>query len=378
MLAGTLSLSHSSTSIGFYFVLASLAGVVIGPLLFFIGFRMFRYKRMILNTPLSKIHSASVGLVEVTGSPTGPKTLAAPVTGDPCYYYRVQAWQWQESGKNHVWKQVLDESLYLPFFLEDSTGRVLIDPQGAEMDVHRSFTDEIGASFFNSRDLLPVNVRDFLVKRGLVPYEKIRVEERSIQPGYPLFVFGTLGDNPARGSWEPRPHFAGGGGSSFNLQLSDGPGLGISFGKTTLNNQPRPLNDVAMNARSHLPGTQVQRFEMKIPLGGGLPVISNGAAVVMNRTSGSFAVRAISQSSAGVTILDSNAPANPSTSSFDLQPSSAISKGERKDPFTISCHSQKEVVQSLAWKSTLYIWGGPVLGTASLYFLLLYWGFISL
>ena len=60
---------------------------------------MLRFKRMILNTPLSRIHSASVGLVEVMGTPVGPHVLTAPVTGEPCYYYRVQAWQWVEYRK---------------------------------------------------------------------------------------------------------------------------------------------------------------------------------------------------------------------------------------------------------------------------------------
>jgi hypothetical protein len=236
MVAGILCVFRLSGSSEFWIVLACLAGVVIGTLLFFNGFRMLRYKRLILNTPLSRIHGASIGLVEITGTPTGPKTLAAPVTGEPCYYYRVQVWQWQESGKNHEWKRVLDESLYLPFFPEDDSGRVLIDPQGAKMDVHKSFSDEIGASFFNSRDLLPENIRSFLVKRGLAPYEKIKVEERIIMPGFPLFVFGTLGDNPAAASWEPRPHPSGGGTSPFNIQFSGGPGHGITFQTVKIGN----------------------------------------------------------------------------------------------------------------------------------------------
>lgn len=353
MLAESLWVLYSSSSNSFVFVIAGLAGVAIGPFLFLTGFRMLRYKRMILDTPLSKIHSASIGLVEILGTPTGPNTLTAPVTSSPCFYYRVQAWQWEESGNKHQWKRVLDETLYLPFFLEDSTGRVLIDPQGAEMDVHRSFNDEIGASFFNSRDLLPPNVRNFLATRGLVPAEKIKIEEHIIQPGFPLFVFGTLGDNPASASWVPRPHLAGGGTSAFNIKLSDGPGFGITFQSTKMSSQPRPLNNVVMNALSHIPGAQVERALMQMPAG------------------------ALTKSPAAVTVIDDNAPANPPTPSFDLHPSVAISKGERGEPFTISWHSQKEVVQSLAWKSTLCIWGGPVLGIACLYFLLLYWGFIS-
>src|SRR5580704_5131034 len=102
MAAGILILYSSNSG---RFLLFSIAGIALGLFLFLNGFRMLRYKRLILDTPLSKIHSASIGLVEVMGTPIGPHTLAAPVTGDPCFYYRVQAWQWTETdnGKSHVW-----------------------------------------------------------------------------------------------------------------------------------------------------------------------------------------------------------------------------------------------------------------------------------
>jgi hypothetical protein len=47
--------------------LVALLGIYCGIFLFFRGFRMLQHKRLILNTPLSKIRSASMGLVEVNG-----------------------------------------------------------------------------------------------------------------------------------------------------------------------------------------------------------------------------------------------------------------------------------------------------------------------
>ncbi len=375
MSTGTLSAFYSSGSGEFWFVVVCLAGTVAGPLLFFSGFRMFRYKRMILNTPLSRIHSASIGLVEVMGAPTGPHTLNAPVTGDPCYYYQVQAWQWVESGNSHHWKQVVNESAYLPFFLKDNTGRVLIDPQGAEMDVHRSFSDEIGASCFNSRELPPENIRNFLVMRGLVPYDKIKVEERIIQPGYPLFVFGTRGDNSAPGTWAPRPHVAGGGAVSVNV-LGDKPGIGITLQKTLTVNRLGVLNSVA-TVLSHVPGVEVTRFETQLPAAGGQPMTPAAAVAALNRSGLTIPAGVLTALAANVAAPEENASVNSGEQTFDLHPKGAITKGERGDPFTISRRSPKEVVQSLAWKPTLYIWGGPVLCIVCLYLLLLYWGFIS-
>src|SRR5580700_8034655 len=253
MAAGILFILYFSSSGGF--LLFSLAGIGLGLFLFLNGFRMLRYKRLILDTPLSKIHSASIGLVEVMGTPVGPHTLAAPVTGDPCFYYRVQAWQWTETdnGKSHVWKSVLDESSYIPFFLEDASGRVLIDSQGAEMDVHRNFSDQIEASFFNTRDLVPPNVRNFLALRGLVPYEKIKIEERILQPGFPLFVFGTLGENPSSGLWAPQTHHSGISASNFGFNFSSGPGLSFSFTAANPKTAPHPLDLTPRNVQRLLP-----------------------------------------------------------------------------------------------------------------------------
>jgi hypothetical protein len=106
-------------------------------------------------------------------------------------------------------------------------------------------------------------------------------------------------------------------------------------------------------------------------------VIPDDAAAILQRVGINLPAGMTTKSAGTVAVLDDVAPANSNVPSFDLSPSAAISKGQRGDPFTISWHSQKEVVQSLAWKSTLCIWGGPVIAIASLYFLLLFWGLIS-
>ncbi len=354
-------LFYSSSSDRFWMTIICLLFAVVGTRLFFIGFRMLRYKRLILGTPLSRIHSASIGLVEVTGTAVGPKTLTAPVTTSPCYFYRVKAWEWQDSGKNSQWKQILDESLFLPFFLDDGSGRMLIDPQGADMDVHRSFFDDISPSFSSGRDLFHENARSFLVKRGLVSNKKIKIEERIIQPGFPLFVFGTLGENPLRGSWDPRSHVTNRDVSSLNFSFG-GPSSGFTFQSAKTRSSFVPLNAAPATALAHIPGTQVGSFPAQPTFGGHLSAATGGAST---------------KSIATAAVIDEPALPNRTAPSFDLSPSAAICKGERRDPFTISSRSQKEVVRSLALRSTLLIWGGPVIAIASFYFMLLEWGLIS-
>src|SRR5438034_2747637 len=90
---------------------------------------MLQRKRLILNTPSSKVRSAAMGLVEINGLATGPYTMPAPISAVPCYYYRTMAWRWERRGKSSEWVKVADESLHVPFYLDDNTGRVLVDPR---------------------------------------------------------------------------------------------------------------------------------------------------------------------------------------------------------------------------------------------------------
>jgi hypothetical protein len=405
------ALSYSPSSDGFWLVLMALAGVVAGIALFFRGFRMLQYKRLILNTPFSKVRSASLGLVEVNGMPTGPQTISAPLTGESCFYYRVRAWQWaqSESGKGSSWQQVLDESLSVPFYLDDSTAKVLVNPQGADLDVHRSFTDEVQTSRFGKDSLIPQNIQKFAALRGLLGSDKLRLEERIIKPGFPLFVFGTLGENPRETSWTPAPH-ASSTPVSFGSSLSRSLNFKFNLGSSG--------SDMAMDMMQQMlaagPGTKSVRIETRSTTGGpvalpdrivdqlrhtGIPLpvsvqseseqMAHDQASLADAATGSAGVSPAHVATATLVAPQSpvTTPAStqgkpaqslvvPAASTFDLHPRVAINKGQRGDPFTISWQSQREVVQALAWKSMLYIWGSPVFTLACIYFLLVYLGWL--
>jgi hypothetical protein len=359
-----------SNSPSFWFFLACLAGTAIGPVLFFKGFRMLRFKRMILSTPLSRIHSASIGLVEVTGMPTGPYVLSAPISGDACYYYRVRVWQWIEEGNTHYWKSALDENLSVPFFLEDSTGRVLIDPRGADLDVHKNFSDEIGASFFRTSGLVPPNVLKFLATRGLVPTEKIKLEECIIPQGFPLFVFGTLGENPALSQRPIETHINSPAEASLMPAVARPSSVGFNLQANLNASVSERLGATAVDLLNRVPHVHVETAQFEIPATATPAALSIHDVVSQPRTSMPLPPGVLS-SSVRPSLVKS------AFGDFDPHPSVAISKGERNEPFAISGHSQRELVGKLSWKSTLFIWGGPLLGITCLYGLLALWRLVS-
>jgi hypothetical protein len=362
-------------------------GACAGVYLFFRGFRMLRFKRLILNTPFSKVRSASMGLVEIGGMAKGPHTIPAAITGEPCYLYTARVWKLRQNGKDREWDLVADESMFVPFFVEDSTGRMLVDPRGAQLDVHRSFHDEIGISYFSSRDLMPPNISKFLLQHGLSSLEGIRLEEYSIQPDYPLFILGTLGRNSLDRKWTPSPYLPLLPSSSQSpwLQVLNG-----TFGIT--------IQSSSAKVAARTPGiapTAAPSMSVTEPARTPAPAASNWSSISMDeanwRSSARVAAPAKNSAAAGaslqappgdapsrksqVAVADPPVPSaaahpeKPGDDEWDLTTPVAISKGADGAPFTISAHSQREVVQSLAWKSTLFIWGGPILTITCLYFL---------
>jgi hypothetical protein len=122
-------------------ILWGIAGVGFGIFLFFRGFPFLKRKRLIQNTPTSTIRGAALGAVEVSGTVVGPYTLISPLSESDCFYYHAVA---RSTGEEE--KKVAEEVLYAPFFLDDGTGRLMVDPRGAEMELRPSVDEEYSPS----------------------------------------------------------------------------------------------------------------------------------------------------------------------------------------------------------------------------------------
>src|SRR6185312_10036760 len=170
--------------------------VIAGCYWFYKGFRLLQRKRLILNTPASKIRSASMGLVEISGLAVGPYLMTSPCKQADCYYYHTLVWELRQRGKNSEWVKVAEESLHVPFYIDDGSGKLLVDPSGAEMDLHCDMHEEYNRSVLLSGPEMPGSVYAFLSRHGVDSSRRIKVEERCISPENHLFVLGTLSQNP--------------------------------------------------------------------------------------------------------------------------------------------------------------------------------------
>lgn len=339
--------------------IVALVGIGGGLYLFFRGFHLLARKRLLLNTPTSKIRSASMGLVEVSGLATGPYTLPAPITGRACYLYRTTAWQQHESGKNRDWVKVAEETLHVPFFLDDNTGKLLVEPRGAELDLHRDFREEYGASLFSTRDQVPLEVSKFLERHGVTPSRHIRIEECAIKPKNALFIVGTLADNPG---YSARPF------PLFNQDTR----LDRPMDNRTARPRPsEPAPEIVRLSDGAAPSTTAEMTQQaKIAAALNKAGIQNPEAWT---TAGvphpAVAVQQTPQLTQ-VSVSESTSGIPKENSDFELKPPVILMKGENNPAFLISWRSQQAFVRSLAWKSAAMVWGGGALTLFGLYVLL--------
>lgn len=332
----------------------SMIGIGAGLYFFVRGFRLLARKRLLLNTPTSKIRSASMGLVEISGLAAGPYTVPAPITGRACHLYRTTAWQQRESGKHHDWEKVAEETLHVPFFVDDGTGKLLVEPRGAELDLHRDFREQYDASFFSTRDRVPLEVSNFLQRHGVTPSRHIRIEECAIKPKNALFIVGTLGENPGvsvkpfpvssqddtlKRSLENRPTEP----APEIVRLSEGPA-------------PSATGEMTQQAKIAAALTKAGIQKPEAWIAGGVPY--RAVAVQQTPQLTQVSVNGETQSS------------QQDLADFDLTPPVVLMKGENNPAFLISWRSQKEFVRTLAWKSAAMVWGGAGLTLFALYFLL--------
>lgn len=182
-------------------LLAGLLVTLLGLALLLGGRRKLRQWRLVAATPTTPAaRVVEEGPVEVEGEvqPEGP-LAAAPFSGEPCVF---GAWGVTAAGPRTGRKQapdvVAEGRVGGAFRVKDASGSVLVDPEGAELDVretwrHRALPGEPP----------PQPVARFLVAES-VDVDELRALGRSVaygesvlRPGDRVFVLGVAGRDDA-------------------------------------------------------------------------------------------------------------------------------------------------------------------------------------
>jgi len=135
-------MSTSNSDPTFYLGLGACAGVY-----FFIkGFRVFRKLRVVEDTPEIPIRSIPMGFVRVHGKATGEQRVTSPITGTPCFFYKVDIERWEVKDRSGSWSHYRTDTDGVAFYLADATGKALVNAHAAELDLLKNGVREIGGT----------------------------------------------------------------------------------------------------------------------------------------------------------------------------------------------------------------------------------------
>ena len=180
-------------------------GAGFGVFSFFRGFKLLRNKRLIENTPTSKCRSVAMGLAEVCGTAQGAAKLPSLIGKIPCYCSQVRVERYVKRQKSSGWEKVHEAQIGIPFQVEDETGRVRVDPTGAELDIpvelEYSTDSGLGAllgltlSRMNeakvSSSMIPMQFMNYCNSTGVGFRGRMRFFERNLCPGDKVYVLGS-------------------------------------------------------------------------------------------------------------------------------------------------------------------------------------------
>ncbi len=157
-----------------------------GPVMFAHGYTAWRRRRLIADTPTSKIRSMAMGLVEVTGAVSPRSAAEAPFSGKPCVFWKVDI---STRGRNG-WTVIHRETSSQPFYLRDETGLALVFPQGADTELAGG-VEEVCTGI-----MLPDCYAEYLrthptVLGPFARFGELRFRETLVEEGYALYVLGT-------------------------------------------------------------------------------------------------------------------------------------------------------------------------------------------
>ena len=124
----------------------AVVGFFFGLYMFYRGFRQFRNYLLIADTPEIPIRSIPMGFAQIHGEAEGKKTIQSPISHTPCFAYKVviQRWQTDSGDDDGYWVPHCVDLDGVGFHLTDKTGKVLVDAQGADLDIPETASCEAG------------------------------------------------------------------------------------------------------------------------------------------------------------------------------------------------------------------------------------------
>ncbi len=149
---------------------------------------MWKYWRLIQDTPTSRLRSAHQGFVELEGKGRFSQDypVYAPLSNHRCIWYQSLVECKSGFGSRSSWRVVYQNTSDSPFLFDDGTGTCVIDPRDAEV-----VSDEALIWYGNTEWPTRTGVMDS-APFAMALKNRYRYTERLILPGQRLYVLGQL------------------------------------------------------------------------------------------------------------------------------------------------------------------------------------------
>ncbi|OGV68150.1 MAG: hypothetical protein A2498_14835 [Lentisphaerae bacterium RIFOXYC12_FULL_60_16] len=171
------------------------------------GINMLKQYRILKRTPLIKPGRVSPGYLAVKGKTVSCVKYITPFTRKPAVYCEAKAdkMRFQEDGKvnSRIFDTIYEEHTNHPFFVEDETGRLLVDPREGFVDIVGTYHHETflkGGS--KVKVVMPPEPVRITLDEARIPYAlsdgpfPLRLEESAIAEGSPVFAMGYCTNDP--------------------------------------------------------------------------------------------------------------------------------------------------------------------------------------
>lgn len=162
-----------------------LLGLALGVMIFTLGFELLRQKNLMENIPRSKARSAAMGLAEVQGKAAPYVWLKSPLTLTDCIYYKFLVEKYEQEGKGSHWKVVNEGCSTNFFYVEDETGKILVDPVDAELHLCSDYK-------YTGTDIISSGRARHYNSTTIFGGQRMRYTEWYIVPNDTIYAIGTI------------------------------------------------------------------------------------------------------------------------------------------------------------------------------------------
>ncbi|HSK02968.1 MAG TPA: hypothetical protein VK932_17070 [Kofleriaceae bacterium] len=178
-----------------------------------------RLRRALRGAKHVSIADAPEGaVVRLDGRVIEGETLEAPLTGRRCVYYLAIVEAFEAGSTPDSWRELAREARGVRFAIEDGTGRAIVDPDGARVDVDLDRTSTSGTFEEPTAAQAAFLERHGVTLTGWSSSRRLRYREGAFEIGEPIAVMCR----PVR---EPDP-----GAASREVGYRDAPGTRLRVG----------------------------------------------------------------------------------------------------------------------------------------------------